>query len=69
MAAEERLKELGIELPLPTRPVANYVSTVKTGNLLFLSGHGPHYDGKTRISGKLGRELSTEEGYQTGLSS
>ena len=64
MSAEQRLKELGINLPPPPRPVANYVTSVKTGNLLFLSGHGPYDDGKTRTSGKLGKELSTEEGYQ-----
>jgi enamine deaminase RidA (YjgF/YER057c/UK114 family) len=65
MDAEKKLKELGISLPAPPKPVANYVPTVKVGNLLFVSGHGPYNDGKTIISGKLGKELTIEEGYKT----
>ncbi|MFH1031890.1 MAG: RidA family protein [Chloroflexota bacterium] len=65
MSAEDKLKELGLVLPQSPKPVANYVPTVKTGNLLFISGHGPFNDGKIKISGKLGRELTVEEGYQT----
>ena len=65
MGAEQKLKELGIILPQPPKPLANYVLAVRTGNLLFVSGHGPYDDGKTKISGKIGRELTVEEGYQT----
>lgn len=65
MSAEQKLNELGLTLPQPPKPTANYVPTVKTGNLLFVSGHGPYNDGKTKISGKVGRELTIEEGYQT----
>jgi len=64
MGAEQKLNELGLTLPQPPTPVANYVRAVKTGNLLFVSGHGPYNDGKTKISGKVGRELTMEEGYQ-----
>ena len=64
MSAEKKLKELGISLPQPPRPVANYVPAVRVGNLLFVSGHGPFNDGKIKISGKLGKELTIEEGYQ-----
>jgi len=64
MGAEQKLKELGLALPQPPKPVANYVPAVKTGNLLFVSGHGPYNDGSTKISGKVGRELTVEEGYQ-----
>jgi enamine deaminase RidA (YjgF/YER057c/UK114 family) len=64
MSAEQKLKELGLMLPQPPKPVANYVPAVKTGNLLFISGHGPYNDGKTKISGKVGRELTVDEGYQ-----
>ena len=64
MAAEQKLKELRLILPQPPKPVANYVPTIKTDNLLFVSGHGPYDDGKTKISGKIGRELTVEEGYQ-----
>jgi len=64
MNAEQKIKELGLTLPQPPKPVANYVPAVKTGNLLFVSGHGPYNDGKTKISGKVGQELTIEEGYQ-----
>jgi enamine deaminase RidA (YjgF/YER057c/UK114 family) len=64
MGAEARLKELGITLPPQATPVANYVPFVRTGSLLFLSGHGPFRDGKAARRGKLGKDLSIEEGYQ-----
>ncbi len=65
MNIEQRLKELGISLPEAPRPIANYVPAVRVGNLLFVSGHGPYKDGKTILSGKLGKELAFEQGYQT----
>ena len=65
MNVEQKIKELGLALPQPAKPVANYVPAVQTGNLLFVSGHGPYNDGKTKTSGKVGRELTVEEGYQT----
>jgi enamine deaminase RidA (YjgF/YER057c/UK114 family) len=65
MNAEQKLKELGIILPESPKPLANYVRAVRTGNLLFVSGHGPYNDGKTLISGKLGKEVTIEEGYKT----
>lgn len=64
MSAEKKLKELGISLPQPPKPVANYVPAVRVGSLLFVSGHGPYQDGKTVTSGKLGKELTVEQGYQ-----
>jgi len=64
MSAEKKLQELGISLPQTPRPIANYVPAVRTGNLLFVSGHGPYNDGKTATSGKLGKELTVEQGYQ-----
>lgn len=64
MNPEKKLQELGISLPQAPQPVANYVPTVRTGNLLFVSGHGPYNDGKTKTSGKVGKELTLEEGYQ-----
>jgi enamine deaminase RidA (YjgF/YER057c/UK114 family) len=57
---EQRLSELGIELPEPVQPVASYVRWVQTGNLLFISGTGP---GDETVHGKLGRDFSVEEGY------
>ena len=64
MKIEEKLKTMGIELPSPPTPLANYVPAVKTGNLVFLSGHGPLKNDGTMIVGKVGAELSPEEGYQ-----
>lgn len=61
---DEKLKELGIELITPTSPVANYAKAVQTGNLVYLSGHGPtKADGKD-IIGKVGKDLSTEQGIE-----
>ena len=65
MSAEGRIKELGITLPDPPKPGGNYVPGVRVGNLLFLSGHGPsRVDGKPSARGKVGRDLSTEDGYK-----
>lgn len=64
MSAEEKLKDQGITLPVPPQPIANYVRSVRTGNFLFVSGHGPYNDGKIKMTGKVGRELTVEEGYQ-----
>ncbi|MCY4561347.1 MAG: RidA family protein [Flavobacteriaceae bacterium] len=61
---EARIVELGIELPEPPQPVANYVSTVQVGNLLFLSGGGPLLPDGKYITGKLGRDLTVEQGYE-----
>jgi enamine deaminase RidA (YjgF/YER057c/UK114 family) len=65
MGAEARLKQLGIPLPPVPTPVANYVRSVRVGNLLFLSGHGPHQNGKLGYIGKVGRELTVAEGQQS----
>jgi enamine deaminase RidA (YjgF/YER057c/UK114 family) len=64
MGAEARLKELGIQLPAVPAPLANYVRAVQTGNLLFLAGHGPQQDGKMVYVGKVGRDLTVEEGQK-----
>lgn len=61
---EQRLNELGIELPLLNKPVANYVSARRNGNLLYLSGTGPVLEGKVIYQGKLGNELTKDEGYK-----
>ncbi|MEM9141514.1 MAG: RidA family protein [Bacteroidota bacterium] len=61
---EARLKELGISLSSPSAPVANYVNAVRTGNLVFLAGKGPlKLDGQN-ITGKLGTDLTIEQGYE-----
>lgn len=61
--AEQKLKELGIELTRPSKPVANYVTAVRTGNLIFLAGKGPSRPDGTYITGKLGKDLTIEQGY------
>lgn len=66
MHAERKLEALGLSLPPIPQPVANYVPLVRTGNLLFVSGHGPGVvtDGKLSfIQGKLGKDLDVEQGY------
>ena len=63
MSVEARLRDLGLELPSPVAPVGNYVPAVRSGNLVFLSGHGPV--GKDRlVTGKVGKDLTVEEGYE-----
>ena len=69
---EQELQRLGIQLPKPTQPIANYVKYVRVGNLVFLSGHGPSRPDGTSVTGKLGSDLSIEQGYEaarlTGIS-
>jgi enamine deaminase RidA (YjgF/YER057c/UK114 family) len=60
---ERRLTELGLTLPAPQQPVANYVRSVRTGNLVFVAGHLPVQDGKVVYQGKLGRDMDVETGY------
>jgi enamine deaminase RidA (YjgF/YER057c/UK114 family) len=64
MKTEQRLKELGIELPEPRSPIANFVNAVRTGNLMFLAGNGPGLPGKPMPTGKVGRDFSIEQGYR-----
>ena len=60
---EARLAELGITLPSASAPVANYVNAVRTGNLVFLAGKGPRKPDGTNVTGKVGTDLTIEEGY------
>jgi len=62
--AEARLKEKGIVLNTPGKPVANYVNVVRVGNLLFLAGKGPTKPDGTNITGKVGKDLTIEQGYE-----
>ncbi len=59
---EAKLLEMGIVLPEASAPVANYVNAVRSGNLLFLAGKGPGKADGSYITGKVGQELSVEEG-------
>lgn len=61
---EARLAEMGITLPAPPAPVANYVRAVRTGSLVFLAGHGPLEPEGGYVTGKLGRDLTIDQGYR-----
>lgn len=63
MSVQGRLEQLGLRLPTPPQPVANYVPAVQTGNLVFLAGHVPRRDDGSVVAGKLGSDLSVEQGY------
>ena len=65
MTVEARLAELGIELPEPVSPAANYVRHQQTGNLLFISGTGPD---ETAPKGKVDSDVTVEEAYQAARS-
>jgi enamine deaminase RidA (YjgF/YER057c/UK114 family) len=63
-SAEERLKELGIQLPDPPQPFGTYAEAVQTGNLLFLSGMLPTEGRAAKFIGRVGAELDVEAGRQ-----
>lgn len=61
---EQKLQEKGIVLTPPSQPIANYVNAVRVGNLLYLSGKGPTRADGTNVTGKVGKDLSLDQGYQ-----
>ena len=61
-SAEQRLKDLGIELPAPPEPFGTYVESVQTGNLLFLTGMLPTEGRAAKFVGRIGAELDVEAG-------
>lgn len=63
MKIEEKLIELGLTLPAAPTPMANYVTCRRVGNLLYFSGAGPFEGGKPVVFGKVGAELTQEQGY------
>lgn len=63
MNVESKLKELGIELPPAPGAVAAYLPWVRTGNLVFTSGQLPWRDSRMAYAGRLGAELTVEQGY------
>src|SRR5689334_25243237 len=64
MTPEDKLASLGLTLPVAPTPVANYVPYRWAGNLLYLSGQGPRRTDGTYKVGRLGRDMTVEEGYQ-----
>jgi enamine deaminase RidA (YjgF/YER057c/UK114 family) len=63
MTPEQKLAELRLSLPKPSRPAGNYVPFVEVGDLLFISGQFPIEHGSPRFVGRVGAELSEAEGY------
>lgn len=61
---EERLKELGLELPKASAPGANYIPFVRSGSLIYVSGQVCQWNGERRFIGKLGREFTLEQGQE-----
>lgn len=61
---EANLAKLGIELPTPSKSIANYVGARRIGNTIFLSGHLPLRKDRSVVIGKLGKDLTVEEGYK-----
>jgi enamine deaminase RidA (YjgF/YER057c/UK114 family) len=64
MHPEERLKELGFELPQVPAPIANYVPSKTAGSILYLAGAVPRYNGLLKYVGKVDGEVSIEDGYK-----
>lgn len=64
MSYEAKLRELGLTLPALPKPVANYVPVVRVGDLLFLSGVLPSREGQLIMTGKLGAQLTVEQGME-----
>jgi len=64
MGAEARLKELGLVLPELPKPVANYLPYRLAGNILYLAGQGPRDANGRQLTGKLGADVSVDEGYR-----
>jgi enamine deaminase RidA (YjgF/YER057c/UK114 family) len=61
---EQRISELGLELAEPTRPVANYLSAVRVGQLVYVSGHGPKPDPNNEFVGKVGSDVDVDTAYR-----
>ena len=64
MTVEEKLQELGLSIPEPPSAAGNYVPGVRVGNLVFLSGVSPRLPDGSMVVGKVGRELTTEQGQE-----
>lgn len=61
---EQKLEKLGLSLPAIAPPVASYVNAVRVGNLIFLAGKGPKNKDGSYLTGKLGKDLDIERGYE-----
>jgi enamine deaminase RidA (YjgF/YER057c/UK114 family) len=63
MDPEAKLRQLGMNLPAPPKPMASYRTAVRSGSLLYVAGTGPTLDGKVECRGKLGAEVNVPRGY------
>lgn len=63
MSADAKIAELGLQLPPAPKPGGNYTPVVQIDNLLYVSGHGPLTTDKTLLTGRVGSEITQEEGY------
>ena len=64
MGAEEKVKQLGLDLTRPAGQIANYVSAVTTGKLVYLSGNGPVQADGTMLRGKVGADIDIDQAYE-----
>ena len=64
MSVDDKLKEIGLELPEPPAPAGVYVRAKRTGNLIFVAGQLPMVDGTLQSTGHVGDDVSLEEGYE-----
>ncbi len=64
MNTERRLEELAITIGKPAKPSASYIQAVRTGSLIFTAGHGPNVPGRGEYRGKIGKDLTLEQGYE-----
>ena len=67
MRIEQELEKMGFALPTP-KPLGAYIPAVRVGNLVYTAGQGPNVDGKALFVGKLGREVTEEQGYKAAQS-
>ena len=63
MSVLDKLQEMGLQLPAVAKPVAAYVPAVRAGNLVYTSGQIPMVEGKLKYTGRLGKDVSLEDGY------
>ncbi|MDP6777939.1 MAG: RidA family protein [Candidatus Latescibacteria bacterium] len=64
MSAEQRLIQMGLTLPEPPQPAGAYVRARRSGDIIYVAGQIPTVDGEVRYSGKVGADLTLEEGYE-----
>jgi enamine deaminase RidA (YjgF/YER057c/UK114 family) len=64
MTVEEKLKSLGLTLPQTPKPVAAYIPAIQVNDMVYTSGQLPIVEGELKFKGKLGREISKEQGYE-----